>query len=470
MAGRDGPRTVVRPPGARRRRARTSSPGWPGRCWRSPPRRRGPRDPDPAALAAEARRRAEAFETAALRAGVPRDAVGEARDALLAVLEARARGNPALAAGRWAQARRRALPGVPEPDAALLARRRAAAEAAGPARRDLARFLRHCEEAVRGGAAAPRRGRGALGAARAAPLRRRARRLGRLGRVALFRRGCSPGMPAVEDGGRAGAGRAGGGGAASSTPWPRPPPTVEARARRSRRSASPRTSGRFGPGAAARAALRRRGRRAAAGAARRRRSPTALATEGGSLALYDTLADARDPRGRGALAAGLRRRLAGRAGGERPGARARSRRHAGGALRPAAGPAGAGRRSSSPRRGRSPPKAIRRPSPSSSSPAIRAMQALPGWSPAGGAGSRDGPGAPLGPAASTRRSPGSSPPPAGPRRAAAARATPRSARGGRGGAGDSAQRRGAGARRRRSSRSCSAARSTPGRTSSPTCG
>ncbi|HET9069606.1 MAG TPA: hypothetical protein VFN28_13245, partial [Amaricoccus sp.] len=112
-------------------------------------------DPDPAAIAAEARRRAEEFETAALRAGAPRDAVGEARDALIAVLEARALGNPALAAGRWAQARRKALPGVPEPDAALLARRRAAAEAAGPASRGLARFLSHCEEAV-GAAPAPR--------------------------------------------------------------------------------------------------------------------------------------------------------------------------------------------------------------------------------------------------------------------------------------------------------------------------
>ena len=84
---------------------------------------------------------------------MPRDTVGEARDAVLAVLEARARANPALSSKAWARARRKALPGVPEPDADDLRRRRAAAEAAGPSRRELARFLRHCEEAV---AAAPR--------------------------------------------------------------------------------------------------------------------------------------------------------------------------------------------------------------------------------------------------------------------------------------------------------------------------
>ena len=152
MAGRDDPRTVIRPPRSAMPAREDVFAGLAGpmrslaaEAARSP-------DPDPAALAAEARRRAEAFETAALRAGVPRDAVGEARDALLAVLEARALGNPALSPGLWARARRRALPGVPEPDASLLARRRAAAEVAGPARRDLARFLRHCEEAV---AAAP---------------------------------------------------------------------------------------------------------------------------------------------------------------------------------------------------------------------------------------------------------------------------------------------------------------------------
>ena len=154
MAERDGPRTVVRPPpGA----------GGPARSdlfaelagpllALAAEAARDPR-PDPAAIAAEARRRAEAFEAMALRRGVPRDTVGEARDALLAVLEARARGNPALAPAAWTRARRKALPGVPEPDARELGRHRAAAEAAGPARHDLARFLRHCEEAV---AAAPR--------------------------------------------------------------------------------------------------------------------------------------------------------------------------------------------------------------------------------------------------------------------------------------------------------------------------
>lgn len=158
MAGPDGPRTVIRRPAGPPRDdvfAGLSAPmlALAAEAARAP-------DPDPAALAAEARRRAEAFETAALRAGVAREVVGEARDALIAVLEARALGNPALVPGRWARARRRALPGVPEPDAALLARRRAAAEAAGPARRDLARFLRHCEEAV--AAAPPPRGSGGV--------------------------------------------------------------------------------------------------------------------------------------------------------------------------------------------------------------------------------------------------------------------------------------------------------------------
>ncbi len=142
------PRTIVRPPGGGAAGRDDVFAGLAGPLLAlAAEAARDPR-PDAAALAAEVRRRAEAFETAALGAGMPRDAVGEARDALLAVFEARVRGNPALAAGRWSAARRKALPGVPEPDDAALARRRVAAEAAGPPRRDLARFLRHCEDAV----------------------------------------------------------------------------------------------------------------------------------------------------------------------------------------------------------------------------------------------------------------------------------------------------------------------------------
>ena len=148
----DGPRTVVRPPGG------AGPSHGPARAdvfaglagpllTLAAEAARDPR-PDATALAAEVRRRAEAFETAALAARVPREAVGEARDALLAVFEARVRSNPALPPGRWAAARRKALPGVPEPDAAALSRSRVAAEAAGAPGRDLARFLRHCEEAV----------------------------------------------------------------------------------------------------------------------------------------------------------------------------------------------------------------------------------------------------------------------------------------------------------------------------------
>ena len=108
---------------------------------------RDPR-PDPGALAAEARRRAEAFEAAALAERLAPAPIAAARDALLAVLEARIRANPALAPRAWARAARRFLPGT-RPDPARIALDRAAAEARGAAGRDLARFLRHCEEAVR---------------------------------------------------------------------------------------------------------------------------------------------------------------------------------------------------------------------------------------------------------------------------------------------------------------------------------
>ena len=338
-------------------------------------------DPDPAALAAEARRRAEAFETAALRAGAPRDAVGEARDALIAVLEARALGNPALPAGRWAQARRRALPGVPEPDAALLGRRRAAAEAAGPARRDLARFLRHCEEAVQ--AAPPPRA--AAGRALGARSRRSSSSPpsppGPGWAEWRYSARLLAGMPAGRGGGRAGGGLAGSGGAASSTRMAAAAadgggaaPAVAARPRGAPRPLRPGRGGASGatPRRSTRCCRRRR----------RRRSPTTLATEGGSLALYDTLRtlailEGEAPWQPGFVAGWLAERAATdpALSGARPARRRRfpARRRACRRRTP----------SSWPRRGRSRPRAIRPPSPSSSSPATRAMQALPGWSPAG---------------------------------------------------------------------------------------
>ena len=286
MAGPDGPRTVIRRPGP---------PDGPGRddlfaglarpmLTLAAEAARAP-DPDPAALAAEARRRAEEFETAALRAGASRDAVGEARDALLAVLEARALGNPALVPGRWAQARRRALPGVPEPDVELLARRRAAAEAAGPARRDLARFLRHCEEAVQ--AAPPPRAGGGV-------------RWGRLA-ILLFLAALAAwagwtewrysarllaGMPAVEDVVRAG--EASPAAAADQLDaMAAAVAAVEEGATRSPLGLAERL-GRFGPGAAAKARYAAAVDALLPGVLGQAIGET-LATEGGSLGLYDTL-------------------------------------------------------------------------------------------------------------------------------------------------------------------------------------
>ncbi|TPE48200.1 ImcF-related family protein [Amaricoccus solimangrovi] len=154
MPERDAPRTVIRPPpGA----APPSTPEGRGDVFAglagpllalAAEAARDPR-PDARALALEARRRAEAFETAALGARLSPAAIGAARDGLIAVVDARARSNPAMSPSRWTRARRRALPGIADPGAEQVARRRAAAEARGPRDRDLARFLRHCEEAVR---------------------------------------------------------------------------------------------------------------------------------------------------------------------------------------------------------------------------------------------------------------------------------------------------------------------------------
>jgi type VI protein secretion system component VasK len=104
--------------------------------------------PDPSELAAAARGLVAAFETEARRRKVPQDWLLDARDALVALLDARARNNPALSIRQWERAFAAALPigGVMGPD--CLAERAAAAAKAGPARRDLARFLGHCSDAV----------------------------------------------------------------------------------------------------------------------------------------------------------------------------------------------------------------------------------------------------------------------------------------------------------------------------------
>ena len=149
---RDPPRTVVRPPAAAPTRG-DALPALAGPLLGlAATAARAPR-PDPAAIAAEARRLAEAFEAGALRAGLDRGAVGSARDALLAVLDARARGNPALDARAWESARSRALPGVGDLSAAALAHRVEAASG----QRDLSRFLRHCLEAVQSARPVPAR-------------------------------------------------------------------------------------------------------------------------------------------------------------------------------------------------------------------------------------------------------------------------------------------------------------------------
>jgi type VI protein secretion system component VasK len=144
--GADSARTVIRPPDPLPREGALAAAAGP-RLELGQSAARAPR-PDAAALVAEAWRLAEAFEAEMLRAGIARAAVVDARDALLAVLDARANGNPALDRRAWARARRRTLPRTADLSAETLRRRAAAAEAAGPAQRQLARFLRHCREAV----------------------------------------------------------------------------------------------------------------------------------------------------------------------------------------------------------------------------------------------------------------------------------------------------------------------------------
>lgn len=108
---------------------------------------RDPR-PNPLAIAAEAKALLAAFDRDAGRSDLSAAAITTARDALVAVLDARARTNPALPVRAWARALRDTVPRrkIFTPDA--LRTEAAAAERAGPAYRDLARFLRTCGEAV----------------------------------------------------------------------------------------------------------------------------------------------------------------------------------------------------------------------------------------------------------------------------------------------------------------------------------
>jgi type VI protein secretion system component VasK len=99
-------------------------------------------------LAAEARRAVEAFEREGRRAGLPAADVIEARNALVALLRVRGLGNPALPPDAWTRALDAALPLGAAVQPETLARQAEAAKRAGPARRELARFLAHCYEAV----------------------------------------------------------------------------------------------------------------------------------------------------------------------------------------------------------------------------------------------------------------------------------------------------------------------------------
>ncbi len=106
------------------------------------------KNPDPRELAAMARTLVAAFETEARRRKVPQDWLLDARDALVALVDARARNNPALSIRKWERALAAALPIGGVMAAGSLAERASAAAKAGPASRDLARFLGHCNDAV----------------------------------------------------------------------------------------------------------------------------------------------------------------------------------------------------------------------------------------------------------------------------------------------------------------------------------
>ncbi|MQW95975.1 ImcF-related family protein [Sinorhizobium fredii] len=104
--------------------------------------------PDPNELAATARTLVAAFEIEARRRNVPADWLLDARDALVTLLDTRVRNNPALPIRRWERALAAAFPISRSVGPKRLAERAAEAAKAGPARRDLARFLGHCNEAV----------------------------------------------------------------------------------------------------------------------------------------------------------------------------------------------------------------------------------------------------------------------------------------------------------------------------------
>lgn len=106
------------------------------------------RAPDAEAIAAEARRRTEAMEAAGLRAGIEPADLAAARDGLWAMLSVRVALNPAMSRRAWRRASRRLLPGSEALTLAVLRARLAAAEAAGAPKRDLARLIRHCVQAV----------------------------------------------------------------------------------------------------------------------------------------------------------------------------------------------------------------------------------------------------------------------------------------------------------------------------------
>ncbi|MBP7241722.1 ImcF-related family protein [Amaricoccus sp.] len=111
--------------------------------------------PDAPRLAAEAWRTLGDFAAAAAAAGLPAPQTTAARSALALLLDARARGNPALDARAWTRGFAQAMRGA---DAAEL---RAAASTAD---RDLARFLGHCLDAA-AAVRPPSRPRRGLGAA-----------------------------------------------------------------------------------------------------------------------------------------------------------------------------------------------------------------------------------------------------------------------------------------------------------------
>ncbi|WP_312862141.1 ImcF-related family protein [Rhizobium sp. P32RR-XVIII] len=104
--------------------------------------------PDPQELAATARMLVAEFEKEGRRRNVPPDWLLDARDALVALLDVRARSNPALPIKRWERALAAALPISHMIGANGLAERAAQAAKGGLARRDLARFLGHCNEVI----------------------------------------------------------------------------------------------------------------------------------------------------------------------------------------------------------------------------------------------------------------------------------------------------------------------------------